>query len=816
MWWGEETPDVIVLQQISLYDITHPPKKLLSVVYWIEATEDVQDDIYVYFMLLCFQHKKANVMSSETLRSTLERLLQQGQWTLGSTTFDSASVETLINTYYAGAPIVLQQRGQLPPLHLRALVESLCGNVIPSPREFDIAFTDAQVRIEKDAIAHTVLLAALVDDFGGVALQVKQVNGIWGFAVGMDLSQQQKLSRLSPALAPFDSSFSFQKMALVISSLQDPGFTFPDLTAFNMPTITSPRINLPASAVGVIPGINFYAEMEFGGQKGLDLLKKTLNISDATLPIRLQIGENPAMDSLLTASIAGQFNSAVTLSGTLRLQLSAGVVILSVLAGATATVDNQPLTFTGELDITEGGLYFAATMQGSWRQAFTIPSLTLSDLALLVGCNWEGVPTLGLAGTLDLDGFRGATAVLFDSVAPQRSLLAGSISDLTLADVFSALVSTLVAPPTTLDRVLAEISLKGTALFTIPGSLAANLDKNIVSSGLIQAFAQGHVTLPTRASDVLLVTGKAGSLWYLTDRTTLKHYTITLVGDHLQVALAVQLHLAPEATMIGQLAYPQGIRLSAALDCFGLTGTASVDVSANQGIAVDGTISSISVGGIFALIGHGGQGDPLISLATYDAPISRYRGMHCIFSGAVTMLGFTRDIDLLVTKDGFAFSVSARLFNAFQASLTAQCPLSNFASADFTITATMDNDFYQYLKMQGTTAIAQEVRSALSDPRVAPLYTKLDTAKETLEGLKKAVGAMASVGGWISKQGTDSLLSITRASFTGQLSHLNSGSVSMAIDFVFMNASYHEVVDFNFYHPDQTVGNLVAALKKHL
>jgi hypothetical protein len=852
-------------------------------------------------------------------------------------------------------PGAFSLRGQLPPLHLRALVESLCGDVIPGPREFDIAFTNAQVRIEKDAIAHTLLLAAQVDDFGSVALQVKQANSVWGFAVGMDLPQQWKLSRLSSALAPFDSSFRFQKMVLVIASLQDPGFTFPDLAAFNMPTITSPRINLPSSAVGVVPGINFYAEMEFGGQKGLELLKKTLNMSDVTLPIRLQIGENPALNSLLTASIAGQFNSAVTLSGTLRLQLSAGVVILSVLASATATVHNQPLTFSSELDVTEGGLYFAATMQGSWRQAFTIPSLTLSDLALLVGCNWEGIPTLGLAGTLDLDGFRGAIAILFDSVAPQRSLLAGSISDLTLANVYSTLVSTVVSPPTALDRVLEEVSLKGTALFTIPGSLAADLDKNIVSPGLIQAFAQGRVSLPTRASDVLLVTGKAGSLWYLTDRTTLKHYTITLVGDHLQVALAVQLYLAPEATMIGQLAYPQGIRLNAALDCFGLNGTASVDVSTNQGIAVDGTINSITIGEIFALTGHGGRGDPLISLATYDAPTSRYRGIHCIFSGAVTMLGFTRDIDLLVTKDGFAFSVSARLFNVFQASLTAQCPLSNFASADFTITATMDNDFYQYLKTQGTAAIAQEARSAISslsdaqqkvdnaqqmvaslqeqikagravvqgerdralqklnaarakvasiqnsidanqytidqlnkeiqalkgdaskhwlhaagdgariteretevgahetamsgekgalaaaqgelnldgkaiqatpveaDPRVAPLYTKLgtataglETAKGTLEGLKKAVGAMASVGGWISKQGQDSLLSITHASFTGQLSHLNSGSVSMAIDLVFMNTSYHEVVDFNFYHPDQTIGNLVAALKKHL
>src|SRR5205823_5225873 len=149
-------------------------------------------------------------------------------------------------------------------------------------------------------------------------------------------------------------------------------------------------------------------------------------------------------------------------------------------------------------------------------------------------------------------------------------------------------------------------------------------------------------------------------------RTTLKHYGIIRRGDVLNVEMQVQLYVAPQPTLIGQLMFPQGLRLSASVSAFGLGGSADLDVDPNAGISLDGSINPIDEGVIFSLTGSGGRGIPTLSLATYDAPGAKIRGPHLVISGSVTMLGFTRDIDLKASKDGFSLTVSAKLFNVFE------------------------------------------------------------------------------------------------------------------------------------------------------
>ncbi|MBV9251121.1 MAG: hypothetical protein JO227_17955, partial [Acetobacteraceae bacterium] len=597
--------------------------------------------------------------------------------------------------------------GQLPSVSIKTLVEDLCDNHIPWPAGFDITLPASQIRIEKQAGDYTFLLGVHLDDFGDLAFKVARVDGHWGCAAGFSLPQGWKLSKINPALAALDNSFQFNTMLLVASSMHDSGFTFPDLAGFNDPAIKSTKIALPPSAQGVVPGLNFFTEMELGGHKDLELIKKMLKVSNANVDVVVQIGENPS-NSLLMASLNGRFNDAVDFTGALRVMLNNGDLSVGALGQVRVNVHDQPLTFTGELDVEENGAILAATMQGVWKDAFGVPSLSLADLALELGITWELDPTIGIAGTIAVNGFEGSAAILFDSVDPKQTVLAGSMSDLSLRDVVDTFAGKGAAIPQEIEDALSRIALKGIPLCTIPATHAADLDKGTMTPAVQEALgATGKLTVPTNPQDVMLVVGKPGERWFLTDRTNLKHYAIVKQGDHLQVSMEVQLYIARSDAMIGQLHYPQGFRLAGALECFDLNGSVLIDVNANHGIVVDGTISRIEAGEYFRLTGHAGQGDPVVSVATYDSPSSKYPGPHCFFSGAATLLGFTSDLDLKLNRSGLEFDVSAKLFNVFEADLHAQCPFQNFATSDFAIGASMKNDLFQFLKTQGTAAIQQ-------------------------------------------------------------------------------------------------------------
>jgi hypothetical protein len=77
--------------------------------------------------------------------------------------------------------------------------------------------------------------------------------------------------------------------------------------------------------------------------------------------VPVQIGEDPS-NSTLTASLNGSFNDAIDFTGALRVALTNGDLSVGMLGQAKVTVHDQPLTFTGELDIAENGATFAATM----------------------------------------------------------------------------------------------------------------------------------------------------------------------------------------------------------------------------------------------------------------------------------------------------------------------------------------------------------------------------------------------------------------------------------------------------------------------
>ena len=610
-------------------------------------------------------------------------------------------------------------RADLPSISLRSLVEAMSDQRIPWPQGFDVVLQNSRVRIEQRGTDLALVLGTVVESFGSLALEVRRTGTNWGFAGGFALPDGFRMAQFSAELAPLDSVVTVRRLALVVASFDDPGFTFPDLSAFGDPALTSTRLNLPASAPGVKAGVNMFGELAFGGNRGLELIKSSLRVDRATLDLLVQIGENPA-NALLSAGISGSFNDNVHFTGALRIQLVEGTPSIGLLGQVAMEADGHPLRFTAELQIGPNGALLAGTMQGEWTDAFGIRGLTLADLALLLGISWELVPAIGIAGTISLGQFTGSAAVLFDGTMPSRSLLAGSISDLGMTDVIRTFAGEQVPVPPELAPVLDGMRLQGVPLFDIPASLAADLDTGVLTPAVISAFLTGgRIGLPPAHEQVLLTVAQPGQRWYLTDRTTLKHYGIRRTGDALSVEMQVQLYVAPQATLIGQLMFPQGLRLSADVSAFGLGGSVDLDVDPNAGISLDGSMTPIDEGVIFSLTGSGGRAGPTVSLATYDAPGAKIRGPHMVVSGAVTMLGFTRDIDLRASSDGFSLTVSASLFNAFEAAVTATAPLRDFTASDLVVAATMKNDLLTLIRTRGADAIRQAAADATAAIRDA-------------------------------------------------------------------------------------------------
>lgn len=628
-------------------------------------------------------------------------------------------------------------RADLPRMSLRELVGALTDQPVDWPPGFDIALEQARIRIEKRGTDGALVLGAQIEGFGSLAVDIRRAGARWGFAAGFALPTGWRLGQLSQDLAPLDEAFRFDRMVLVIASFDDPAFQFPDLSSFGDPRITSTRITLPASAApGVKAGLNAFAEMDLGGDRGLALIKGSLHLDSATLDVLVQIGIDP-VTALVSAGITGALNGNLQFTGALRIRLAAGSPSLGLFGEVAMTADGHPLRFTAELSITPNGALMAGTMPEPWRDAFGVNGLVLADLALLVGISWELIPAIGIAATMSLGDFAGSAALLFDGTQPTRSLLAGSISDLGLDDI-ATLIAGQADLPDAIAPVLAGCRLEGTHLFDVPATLAADLDTADVTAAIAAAFlAAGRLAVPTGAGSLLTV-AEAGRRWHLTDRTTLRHYGIERRGDVLAVSRNVQLYLAPEPTLIGQLVFPAGTRLTAGLTAFGFGGQVDVDVDPNVGISVAAELLPVDAGVIFKLTGSGGTGGPRFSLATYDAPGAPVRGPHCVVSGAVTMLGFTRDIDLRLSRDGFFLTVSATIFDVFDATVTASLPLHDFAAAELGIGASMHEEFLSIVRTRGVAAIQSAAGDAgrevgEAQRAVADAQTKVDAVQRQID-----------------------------------------------------------------------------------
>ena len=79
-------------------------------------------------------------------------------------------------------------------------------------------------------------------------------------------------------LADFESIVGLDKIMLVVSSLDQPGFQFPDMANFNAPALGSRQISLPSQASGLVKGLNVYAQLSTSKSQAFQALAKYLGL----------------------------------------------------------------------------------------------------------------------------------------------------------------------------------------------------------------------------------------------------------------------------------------------------------------------------------------------------------------------------------------------------------------------------------------------------------------------------------------------------------------------------------------------------------
>jgi hypothetical protein len=561
-------------------------------------------------------------------------------------------------------------RGDLPPMQLGQVIDKLCDRPVKLPKGFDVALDYSSIVIQEQNGNFLFQLAADVKNLGMLAFEARSAAGGWGFAMGVDLGGTG-LSSVPGlgALASFEKAFHLQKLLLVVSSIDQPGFQLPDTAQFQSPTLATKKVALPASASGVTAGLNVFGQWTLDASDKHQKLLGTLLGKGTTLDVVLQVGEDPAASSRLLATLQSKL-AGHPASCEVGVQITGGAPSLFFTASFTVDIQKTQQTFDATALIVPNGFFLSADMKGGGTVDFG--PFRVGNLALEMGVDFEGLPSLGLAGTLDVGSFDSSLAVFFDAANPAQSMVAGAVSNLTLADVAASLLGGAIKSP--IDDVLKTVAIRGTQQFPIAASLGADLDQRKLD-GVAAAFASaGKVQIPSTAAQTLLVVKKPGQAWALTDLTTMRHYQLSLQGQSIVVSLEAQLYFAPQATSIATTTFPQGFYLDGAIELFGYHAQATVTVQASKGISVDAQMDKLVLvdPSLFCLAAAQGGGGPKVSISTFNQPSQptpELRAPHFYVNGSLHLLGLQATVLANVSTKGMQVELKGTLVPGVQLDL---------------------------------------------------------------------------------------------------------------------------------------------------
>ncbi|MEZ4513360.1 MAG: hypothetical protein R3C62_15945 [Chloroflexota bacterium] len=550
-----------------------------------------------------------------------------------------------------------------------------------------------------------------------VGVQLQNLSGsALSSATGMD------------ALKVFDDFFTTANLMMALST-SDQNASF----AFDIPTLP-PELKMvfPSDVVQIRKGITFMAMVEFSRLSDPNSLiykiLQKLNLADVAVIGAVQVTPDnfilfvgvsveTAVLTQTTPSAPTTPNNNLPLNG----QFGGGDNHLKVVAYLKMQADPLEIALGGwlEFDMTTNsgpfqfqrgmqfgiaitvvanGFTLVGTMMGTWQNVFGLTGVDLSNAAIVIGVDWEGLPTLGFAGTLTTSGltdqgFQGSLAIIVNSENPAQSVLSGAVSDLTLADI----VHTLAGIATTdFDDVFKEIAIEGYPEHALTYSTDLENALNVASQGgstknaAYNAAVQAIQSAFAAASDETITTqllvvkpeNTTQPTWYITDNGhELMHYELTqpTVGGSISVAKEAQLYIAPEASDWGNgLKFDQGFHVSGIFKFLLLEVAIDIEVDKSKGAYADVYLAPIILGDkrLFSIVADQAglaeqkklvatgeleipPGGPYLSFSTYDRPDAppNLQKPHFFMSGDVTILLASFGITVEFSPDHFLIHV---------------------------------------------------------------------------------------------------------------------------------------------------------------
>ncbi|MCJ8269268.1 MAG: hypothetical protein MJK04_07670, partial [Psychrosphaera sp.] len=332
-----------------------------------------------------------------------------------------------------------------------------------------------------------------------------------------------------------------EDFTLVISSYDGPQFRFPDMAAFANPVLPKANIQLPAQSGGVVKGLNCYGKwrIDNSGKQG-KLLRNLLGL-EPVIALTAQISSPVQEKSSFYASINTTINGNCPFIGELGVAMNQGTPEFYAAVNTTVKIGGRKCNFDMTMSFVATGAYFTGSMVGTIKAG----GVQLSNLVLMTGLSYAGVPSLGVAGTIDIKDISSSIALFFDGNDPSKSVFAGAISDISLAEITSVFANVKKLPKG-IGKVLKQINLSGTGEFVMPAKTTTaldDLDLSVVSAAFNQ---HGGIKLTGGDSTLSLVIKTAGKKWSLTDLgDMMKHYSIEKTSKGIVVSLDAQVYVAP-------------------------------------------------------------------------------------------------------------------------------------------------------------------------------------------------------------------------------------------------------------------------------
>lgn len=558
-------------------------------------------------------------------------------------------------------PGSLVLRSRLPPMKLSVVTGKICDKTVKLPGGFDLALGSSTIVIQQVQGNFQLQLMAEVGGLGVVAFDARRAGGAMGFAYGLQLSGVGlgKVPGLG-ALGAIDKAFKLQKLMIVVSSMDLPSFQLPDAAQLGNPALATKSVALPAGG-GVVSGLNVFAEWTVDAGNPQQKLLKTLLGLGTTEQVTIQVPENPANGTRLFLARSGKIMGQ-PFQYKVGMVLDNGVPAVFLTGTLIAEIASQPVSFDVTSLFVASGLYMSATMKNT--KPVDLKIFKLANVALEVGVNWAGLPSLGITGIIDVKNFTSSVAIFFDANQPTRSLVAGSVSDLTLKDITDTLLGGAIKTP--IDGVLEKIAVKGTGSFELPLSAADDLDQLRLEKISAAFLSSGKIQIPSGPQQLLVSVKRRGELWHLTDLTLMRHYHIERSSKAIVVSIEAQIYFAPQVTTIGTNRFPARYYLNGAIEIDeGWRAEATVEISPNQGFRVDARMDRLVLGkGLFALTSSDGKAGPELSISTMsqpDHPIEAYRLPHVYVNGAVQILGLNAAVLVSITVNGMEMRLEGKL-----------------------------------------------------------------------------------------------------------------------------------------------------------